>query len=139
MTNYEKYLASLKLRHFQPHEITRYGKAVRGRVRNSLPPDELWKNIAPTLRVLDRCREIIGKPIVLTSVYRSPAYNTAVGGARYSQHLRNNATDFQVHGAFDEEAWTVLHQLRAAGEFRGGLGRYATFIHLDTRGTNADW
>jgi len=30
-------------------------------------------------------------------------------------------------------------KMREEGLFRGGLGLYKTFIHLDTRGRNATW
>jgi hypothetical protein len=29
--------------------------------------------------------------------------------------------------------------LRSRGVFRGGVGRYSTFTHIDTRGQNVDW
>ena len=29
--------------------------------------------------------------------------------------------------------------MRSEGIFKGGIGRHKTFIHLDVRGSNADW
>ena len=42
---------------------------------------------------LDKVRELWGKPIGVTSGYRSAELNRAVGGAKNSQHLRGEAAD----------------------------------------------
>ena len=47
-------------------------------------------------KVLQPAREMYGKPIHVTSGYRSPAVNRAVGGARNSQHMRGEAADITV-------------------------------------------
>jgi len=33
----------------------------------------------------------------------------------------------------------ILRQLRNDSMFQGGIGLYANFVHVDTRGWNADW
>lgn len=140
LERYTKFLAGLKLKHFSPVEITRYADRTTGRgVKNELPPQELWGNLVPTIRVLDELRAAIGKPIVLTSIYRGPAYNKAVGGVSGSQHLRNAAIDFQVRGMSPRAVYNRLLEMRRAGKFKGGLGLYSTFVHIDTRGVNATW
>ena len=53
------------------------------------------------LVVLLQCiREHFGKPVHITSGYRTAAHNAAVGGSKSSQHLLGRAADFYV------EAWT---------------------------------
>ena len=47
-------------------------------------------------KVLQPAREMYGKPIHVTSGYRSPAVNRAVGGAKKSQHMRGEAADITV-------------------------------------------
>lgn len=136
---YGSFLAGLQLRHFSPSEVTGYADQVRGGVRNELPPRELWPNIVPALWVVDHLRELLGAPVELTSIYRSPDYNRAVGGAVRSQHLRNAAIDFQVRGVSPKVARNRLLELRRAGMFRGGIGLYPTFVHVDVRGRNATW
>ena len=44
-------------------------------------------------RVLDKLRDGWGRPIIVTSGYRCKELNTAVGGARNSQHLKGQAAD----------------------------------------------
>ena len=139
MTAYTEFLRGLQLRHFKPSEITSYGGRTRGGVRNSLPPADLWMNLVPTLHVLDELREFLGEPITLLSIYRSPAYNAEISGARYSQHLVNKAIDFKVKGIGTRAVTNRLLKMRGAGCFKGGVGRYSGFIHCDTRGRTATW
>ena len=55
--------------------------------------------IDESLVVLLQCiREHFGKPITITSGYRTAAHNAAVGGAKSSQHLLGRAADIQVAG-----------------------------------------
>ena len=136
---YNDFLAGLRLRHFRPSEVTSYATAIRNGVRNDLPPEELWPNIVPTLWVIDHLRASLGFPIVLTSTYRSPEYNEAVGGAENSYHMRNMACDFHVAAHAPERIGHILKTWRADGVFTGGIGTYPTFVHLDTRSRNADW
>ena len=48
-------------------------------------------------KVLQPLRDMYGAPIHVTSGYRSPAVNKAVGGARNSQHLLGEAADITVY------------------------------------------
>ena len=51
------------------------------------------------LVVLLQCiREHFGKPVYITSGYRTAAHNAAVDGSKSSQHLLGRAADFYVEG-----------------------------------------
>jgi hypothetical protein len=107
---------------------------------NRQPPRELWEHIAPTAKVLDELRARLDAPIILSSVYRSPEYNAKIGGVTNSQHVAFRAADFVVRSSSAPSDWAaVLKQMRAEGLFRGGIGVYNTFVHVDTRGENVDW
>jgi len=43
---------------------------------------------------MQRVRDMLGTPVQVTSGYRSPAVNKAIGGARNSQHVQGLACDF---------------------------------------------
>jgi hypothetical protein len=43
-------------------------------------------------------RELLGRPVVISSGFRSPAVNRAVGGSRTSQHMVGLAADFICPG-----------------------------------------
>ena len=48
-------------------------------------------------KVLQPVRDMYGRPIHVSSGYRSTAVNKAVGGARNSQHLLGEAADITVY------------------------------------------
>ncbi len=56
-------------------------------------------------RVLEAVRALHHLPLVLTSVYRTPAYNLAVHGARSSMHLAGLAADVRVPTGVDLGYW----------------------------------
>lgn len=46
----------------------------------------------------ERVREIVGKPMIITSGYRCSGLNTAIGGSKTSQHRFGEAIDFVCKG-----------------------------------------
>lgn len=46
----------------------------------------------------ERVREIVGKPLIITSGYRCDILNKTVGGSPTSQHKLGEAIDFKVRG-----------------------------------------
>jgi uncharacterized protein YcbK (DUF882 family) len=100
----------------------------------------MWRNVATTLRVIDALSSRMRTtPKELVSIYRSPTYNRAVRGRSQSQHLQNNAVDIQFNGVSAYTVSSVVRKMRSEGSFQGGVGRYSSFTHIDTRGHNADW
>ncbi len=75
-----------------------------------------------------------GAPITVNSGNRCPAYNASVGGATSSQHLISRAADITVSGSSPEEVYAYLDEW-----WPGGLGKYDTFTHVDSRSSRARW
>lgn len=137
---YANYLGGLKLKHVTPQQMIEAHAKHHGSVWNTLPPRSLWKYMATTLKAVDRVAAELGQPVKeVISAYRSPAYNRRCAGAkRGSWHQSNVALDLK----FSTRASTVAavsRKLRARGVFRGGVGRYSNFTHIDTRGHNVNW
>lgn len=137
--SFVEYIDRQGFKHFRGKELTGYFEKWRGDVQNSYPPRALWPNFVPTLRVVDDIRRVLGCPVRITSSYRSPAYNKAVAGAPLSFHQKFVAADIQCDGATPHEVWKIACSMRNKGMFKGGIGLYNTFVHIDTRGVNADW
>lgn len=137
---YAAFLTALGLRHLRTADIMAPHFKVRGKVHNGIPPRELWNNMVPTLRVADKLQPLLAVPLVsVISAYRTPAYNAACSGsASQSCHMQNLALDLQFACSPSKVA-KAAETLRAQGHFKGGIGRYPGFIHVDTRGHNADW
>lgn len=62
---------------------------------NKAPKVVIERLVALVTNLLDPLREKYGKPIRVSSGYRSPAVNKAVGGVKNSQHLLGEAADLQ--------------------------------------------
>lgn len=69
--------------------------------------------------------------VAITSGFRDPERNAAVGGARGSQHLHGNAFDFSVRGLPEDQQRAVVDYLRSQGA--QGFGYYpdSQSIHAD--------
>jgi hypothetical protein len=137
---YRKFLNSIGLRNISVQSIMDTHSKAHGNVHNTLPPRQLWSNIRSTLLALDKVAVRLGEPVgEVVSVYRSPAYNSTCPGAKSnSYHIRNNAIDIRFNSSPRKVAATA-RDMRKEGVFKGGVGKYPGFTHLDTRGSNADW
>jgi hypothetical protein len=140
LKHYANYLNSLKLKTISAQDVIAAHAKKRGNTWNSLPPREWWTRMGYTLRVVDRISLAMNTPVKqVVSAYRSPAYNALCSGAKkQSWHQANLALDLQ----FDTSPRNVTYAartLRDRGLFKGGVGSYSSFTHVDTRGTNANW
>ena len=93
--------------------------------------------------LLQKIRDHFGRPVVITSGYRTATHNTAVGGAKSSQHLLGRAADIQVQGVSVEDVAAYAESLMPAW---GGVGRYPVkagrakgWVHVDVRKAKARW
>ena len=83
----------LKSRYFTLRELTRSAAALKHKLDNTPDAAAVARLQALVTHVLDPLRQLYGAPIMVTSGYRSPAVNAAVGGAAHSQHLLGEAAD----------------------------------------------
>lgn len=91
-------------------------------------------NVIAIAKKLEDVRKLLGnRPITITSWYRPPHVNRAVGGASRSKHLGGGAVDIIVHGL---SARKVQETLRSS--WTGGIGLANTFTHLDL-GPKRSW
>ena len=79
------------------------------------------------LQKLDNARAIAGVPFRITSGYRCPAHNAAVGGKPTSSHMSGYAVDIACDDS--DSRWHIIGSLYEAGLTRVGIAK--TFIHVD--------
>lgn len=82
--------------------------------------------------ILDIAREKIGKPIIITSGYRTVSHNAKVGGAKYSYHTRGMAADIKSNSIKPKELAKVLNSIVPNS---CGIIVYDNWVHFDTRNT----
>ena len=84
------------MKYFTLQELTASATAKRKGIDNTPSPEVTARLTALVANVLDPLREAWGKPIVVTSGYRCPKLNRAVGGAARSQHCKGEAADIRT-------------------------------------------
>ena len=65
---------------------------------DNTPTPEIVANLRLTVATLEEIRTLLGVPILVSSGYRSPALNKAVGGSKSSAHMQGLAADFTAPG-----------------------------------------
>ena len=88
------------------------------------------------VNVLQKIRTHFGKAVTITSAYRTPTKNKAVGGTTYSQHLYGRAADIKVNGVSPKKVAAYAETLLPKS---GGIGIYSTFTHIDCRSQKSRW
>ena len=93
----------------------------------------LKPRLVRTLKAIERH---YGKPVVVTSGFRSPKHNRKIGGARSSRHTTCEAADIQISGV---SKWDLAAYVRSLPG-RGGVGTYChtRSVHVDI-GPKRDW
>lgn len=109
------------MKYFSITEFLRSDAAEKHQVSN-MPADEellaVLDNInALVTNVLDPLRAMIGRPIIITSGYRSQRVNELVGGSKTSQHLTGKAADFHVQGYTPQQMDVVYHTIQIYYDF----------------------
>ena len=140
LSEYTRYLWNLKLKSISPAQVISAHAKRRGTLWNTLPPKSWWTRMGYTLRVADRIAlEMNVSEVEVISAYRSPAYNSNCEGAKSrSWHQANVALDVKF-AAKASQVTATARNLRDRGLFKGGVGGYWNFTHIDTRGENMNW
>ena len=73
---------------------------------------------------LELIRNILGKPLVITSGCRCPSHNAEIGGHEHSAHMYGLAADIKVDS--DRDRWNIIRFCCF-----GGVGIGKDFVHLD--------
>lgn len=137
---YARHLSSLRLKNISVQDVITAHAKCRGSLWNQLPPQSMWAELDPTLKVADHVAQALGVSLnAVVSAYRSPSYNSRCPGAKTrSYHMKNQALDL-VFNTRQSKVARVAREMRNNGLFEGGVGSYSSFTHIDTRGYSVDW
>lgn len=105
------------MKYFSIEELTQSATAKRLGIDNT-PSDSIKKNLTLFIeKVLDPIREDWGSSIIVSSGYRCPELNKAVGGVKTSGHMYGFCADLQVKGDLRKFSnfvieWMKEHQMK---------------------------
>ena len=83
-------------------EVMKSATAIKHGIANEPSSKHLTNLKAVATNIFQPCRDYFGKPLAVTSGYRSPKLNELIGGSKRSQHSKGEALDLdaQVYGGF---------------------------------------
>ena len=117
-------------KNFTLEELTRSDTAAKRGIRN-VPDNEAIGNLRNLCeRALQPVRDVYGRAVRVTSGYRSPELNRAVGGASASQHVKGEAADITIEGV---SARDLYNKIIALGIEFDQLILYSDFVHISRK------
>lgn len=116
------------MKYFTLKELTK----TKHKIKN-IPNQEQLENIHYLVKeVLDPARAILGHPITVSSGFRNPEVNRAVGGSSTSRHLKGEAADLTC---YDNSAlFDILKELDNYDQliWEYGTDESPAWIHVST-------
>lgn len=98
--------------HFILREFTKSISALENGIDNT-PADNAIKNLEALCKnVLEPIRQYFNCPVIITSGFRSKKLNERIGGSKYSQHLKGEASDFIVKGVKTSDVFAFLTNIK---------------------------
>lgn len=118
--------------YFSIQEVERSETAKRLGIQNVLPL-KYYDNVHGMVsNLLDPLRSLYGKPLYISSWYRSPELNRAIGGAQFSDHMTANAVDIDLDAFGPFENQKIFKLIRDNFKFH-------TLIWEHGNTNNPDW
>ena len=89
--------------HFSLAELTKSQTATRKGIDNKPTLEHIENLTELCVQILEPTRRNFGKPMVITSGYRSEELCEAIGSKTTSQHAKGEAADFEMFGIDNKE------------------------------------
>ena len=118
-------------KNFSLAEFTRSQTAARHGIRNDLPPALLPDAQWFATNVLEKIRELVGRPVTITSGYRCPELNAKIGGSKASYHMRGWAADIVVDGVSPYTLATAIEESDI--KFDKLILEFGDWVHIQGR------
>lgn len=95
---------------------------------NNVPDAKALANLARLAGVLEQVRALVGRPVVVTSGYRSKAVNKAIGGSTTSAHMSGLAADINCPGLTVKQ---LAQKIAASGiQFDQLIQEFDGWVHI---------
>lgn len=103
-------------KYFTISELCASDTAKKKEIDNT-PSEKIKNNLEMLItNVLDPIREKLGRSISVSSGYRCPALNSAVGGAKTSDHMDGNAADISCYD--NKVLWNLINKMIKDNEIK---------------------
>jgi hypothetical protein len=102
------------------------------RAGHPLVPTDKARNyiIQLTRTTLQPIRDLVGRPVIITSGYRDKWLNSQIGGAANSQHMKGQAADIIVPGISTTD---LCNQIIEAGiRFDQLISEFGRWVHISS-------
>ena len=96
-------------KYFTLNEMCKSITAKRLNLLNSPGDYHIVNMLYLTQYLLDPIREAYGKPIIITSGYRSQELNKAIGGSSGSQHSNGQAVDIECSTGYNGDLFNLIY------------------------------
>lgn len=116
---------------FTVEELTFSQTAAREGIDNTPTPEHIRAMRELCSKILQPLRDAIGMPLVISSGYRSPRLNRAVGGSLTSQHMEGKAADVVCFGMETKQLFKRVLELKLPFDqliYEGG--RKSIWVHV---------
>lgn len=115
-------------KNFSYHEFEHSNTATEYRIVNVISSIEVRDSVKSLVdNLIQPLRDVIKKPLNISSGYRCPALNTKVGGVPTSQHCKGEAADVWCSTLTPYE---LASKVLESGLAFDQLGLYPGFVHL---------
>lgn len=116
-----------------------YAEAIKtsARADNTPNADQLAAMKLLAVNVFEPLRALVGRPIIISSMFRSEKYNYLIGGARNSQHCKGEAMDIKLPGQNKSLFEIIKNQLpfdQLIWEF--GTDKEPAWVHVSYKATS---
>lgn len=120
---------------FSLQEMT-FSQTAERRGFNNTPNATEVTNLIRLCEVLEQVRDLLGKPILITSGFRSKPVNDAIGSRDTSQHRRGCAADFKVPGMTSKQVVEAIMDTDIP--YDQLIDEFGSWIHFSVPNTTSD-
>ena len=114
---------------FSLEELTCSDYAIRKGLDNT-PDADVQANLLILAQGLERIRKLLGKPLIISSGYRSPKVNAGIGGAPNSYHTKGLAVDFTVPGMTPAQVCYELEAFKDQIQYDKQILEFGRWTHV---------
>lgn len=113
---------------FRMSELIYSDAAIKNNINNMPDINALDSMLNLVFYCLQPIRNLIKKPIIVTSCFRCAKVNSLVGGMSNSQHLKGEAADFQIKGMSPNQIIKTIQ--KSDIEYDQLINEYDKWVHV---------